>query len=65
METNEEQLARLEAKLDAVNVSVEKTRKYVFGLVVTMVVAALLPILLGALMLPFLTSTLGSVYGGI
>ena len=63
MNPHEEQLARVEQKLDAVYASTEKTRKYILIMLTATLVMAVLPIILGAIMLPMLTSTLGSVYG--
>lgn len=61
-QSHEEQLARLEQKIDAVKETAEKTKKYVFIMLIATVSMAVLPILLGALALPFMMSTLGSVY---
>ena len=63
MNPQEEQLARLEQKIDAVYVSTEKSRKYILTMLIATLVMAVLPIILGALALPMLMSTLGGVYG--
>ena len=62
METTEEKLARLETKIDAVYVSSEKSRKYLLTILIGTVLMFILPLLLGALILPFLMSTLGGIY---
>ncbi len=63
METPEQQLARLEEKIDAVYASVEKSRKYILTMVVITVATILLPILLGALILPSALESVGNMYG--
>ncbi len=63
METPEQQLIRLEEKIDAVYASVEKSRKYILTMVIITIVTIVLPILLGALLLPSLLSSMSSVYG--
>lgn len=62
METTEQQLARLEEKIDAVYKSSEKSRKYLLTMLIGSVLMVVLPLILAALILPFLMSTLGSVY---
>jgi uncharacterized protein YqhQ len=62
METTEQQLARLEEKIDAVYKSSEKSRKYLLSMLIGSVLMVVLPLILAALMVPFLMSTLGSVY---
>lgn len=62
MNPQEEQLARMEQKIDAIKASAEKTRKYVLIMLIGTAAMALLPLLFGAIMLPYLTSTLGGVY---
>lgn len=63
METPEQQLIRLEEKIDAVYASVEKSRKYILTMVIITVATIVLPILLGALLLPSMLSSIGGVYG--
>lgn len=62
METTEQQLARLEEKIDAVYKSSEKSRKYLLAMLIGSVLMVVLPLILAALAIPFLMSTLGSVY---
>lgn len=63
MDTNDERHVRLEQKIDAISTSVEKTRKYVLIMLIGTVVMFILPLIMGGLMIPFLMSTLGGVYG--
>ncbi len=63
METIEERLTRLESKIDATYASSEKSRKYLLSILIGSVLMVVLPLILAALMIPFLMSTLGSVYG--
>lgn len=62
METIEERLTRLEAKLDATHTSAEKTRKYVLIMLIGTVLMFVLPLIMALVMLPFMLSTIGSVY---
>ena len=62
METTEERLARMEAKIDAVYVSAEKSRKYLLTTVIVTVVTIVLPLLIAAIALPSIMSTLTSAY---
>jgi hypothetical protein len=62
MEIQESDIARLEKKIDAVYASVEKVRKYAQVMVIVTIVTILLPILIGALIVPTLMSTVGSMY---
>lgn len=61
-ETNEAQFARLEEKIDAVYASVEKSRKYLLTMVIVTFVTILLPIIIAAIALPMVMSTVGSMY---
>ena len=61
-ETNEAQFARLEEKIDAVYASVEKSRKYLLTMVIVTFVTILLPILIAAIALPMVMSTIGGMY---
>ncbi len=62
METIEEKITRLEQKIDAVYVSSEKSRKYLLIILIGTIVMFILPLIMGALMLPFLMSTVGGMY---
>ncbi len=61
-ETNEAQFARLEEKIDAVYASVEKSRKYLLTMVIVTLVTIALPIIIAAIALPMVMSTVGSMY---
>ena len=64
----EEVLKKLEEqdkKIDAIYVSVEKTRKYFLWTMIATLAAIVLPIIAAIIMVPWLMSTLGSVYGGL
>lgn len=63
METIEERLARVEQKIDAMQVSVEKTRKYILTMLIASIVMVVLPILIALIMIPVAMSSLGSMYG--
>lgn len=63
METNEERLARIEAKLDATFASAEKTRKYLLTTLIVSVAVIVLPLIAMVFVLPSFVSTLGSAYG--
>jgi hypothetical protein len=54
-----------EKKIDEIYVSVEKTRKYFLWTMIITVVTIVLPILVLIILIPWLMSTLGSVYGGL
>lgn len=62
METTEEQLKRLEEKIDAVYVSTEKARKYLLITLIITVVTIVLPILIAIFMIPVALDTFGSLY---
>ncbi len=62
METTEQQLIRLEEKIDAVYVSTEKTRQYILWMLIGSVLMIVLPIILALLALPMLLDTVGSMY---
>ncbi len=62
METIEQQLIRLEEKIDAVYASAEKTRKYVLWMVVGSILMVVLPIVLALIALPMLLDTVGTMY---
>jgi len=54
-----------EKKIDAIYVSVEKTRKYFQWTLIITVVTIVLPIVVLIIMIPWLMSTLSSAYGGL
>ena len=56
-------LEEQEKKIDAIYVSVEKTRKYFLWTLIVTVVTIVLPIIILIVMIPWLMSTLGSAYG--
>jgi CHASE3 domain sensor protein len=56
-------LEEQEKKIDAIYVSVEKTRKYFQWTLIVTVVTIVLPIIILIVMIPWLMSTLGSAYG--
>lgn len=62
METPEEQMIRLEEKIDAIYKSVEKTRKYFLTTLIITLVTLLLPIIIAAFLIPMAMSTFGSMY---
>ena len=62
METQEETLARLEEKIDAVYASSEKSRKYLLTILIGSVLMVILPVLIAVLMIPFALSTFGNIY---
>ncbi len=62
MNPQEEKLALLEQKIDAVYVSVEKSRKYLLTMVIITVVTVALPLLIMAFALPAALSSLEGVY---
>ncbi len=62
METHEEQLTRVEQKIDAMYKSVEKTRKYILTMLIASIVMVVLPILMAIAIVPIAMSSLGSIY---
>lgn len=54
-----------EKKIDAIYVSVEKTRKYFLWTLIITVVTIVIPIVILIIMIPWMMSTLGNVYGGL
>ena len=62
MNPQEEQLARLEQKIDAVYASTEKSRKYLLTMLIASVLMVVLPLILATIALPILMSTLGGIY---
>ncbi len=63
METQEERLDRLEQKIDAIYKSTEKSRKYLLTMLIGTVVMVVLPLILAAVLLPMMLSTVGTMYG--
>lgn len=59
----EERVARMEQKIDAIYVSVEKTRNYFKWTLIISVVMIVLPILLSLILVPILMNTVSSMYG--
>jgi nitrogen fixation/metabolism regulation signal transduction histidine kinase len=62
METQEETLARLEEKIDAVYKSSEKSRKYLLTMLIATILMVVLPLILAGVMLPLVLSTFGNIY---
>ena len=62
MEKIEEDIVRLEEKIDAVYASVEKVRKYLLITLIVTVVTIVLPIIIALFMIPMALSTFGSMY---
>ena len=58
-------LEEQEKKIDAIYVSVEKTRKYFQWTMIITVVTIVLPIVAIIILLPWLMNTLSSAYGGL
>lgn len=63
MNPHEEQLARVEQKIDAMFVSVEKTRKYLLTMLIATGVMVVLPLIIAAIILPMVMSSVTSMYG--
>lgn len=61
----EKRLQAMEGKLDAIHVSVERTRKYFLWTLVLSVAFFLLPLVGILIAVPFLLDTLSSAYGGL
>ena len=58
-------LEEQDKKIDAIYVSVEKTRKYFLWTMIITVVTIVLPIIILIVMIPWLMGTLSSAYGGL
>ena len=58
-------LEEQEKKIDAIYVSVEKTRKYFQWTLIITVVTIVLPVIILIVMIPWLMGTLSSAYGGL
>lgn len=63
MDNQNEQLTRLEQKIDATYVVAEKTRKYILTMLVVTLITVALPLLIAVVMVPMILSSLGSAYG--
>ncbi len=63
MNENQEQLARMEQKIDAIYVSAEKSRKYMLTMLVGTIAMIVLPLLAAAVIVPMALSSLGAAYG--
>jgi uncharacterized protein YqhQ len=63
MNPHEEQLARVEQKVDAMYASVEKTRKYLLTMLIATGVMVVLPLIIAAIILPMVMSSVTSMYG--
>ncbi len=61
----EQRLAAQEEKINAIYVSVEKTRKYLLIIMWSTVAMVVLPLLAGALIVPYVISSFSSYYGGL
>lgn len=59
----EQKLIEQEEKINAIHVSVEKTRKYLLIIMWSSVLMIALPLLIGALIVPYLLSSLSNYYG--
>lgn len=53
----------IEAQLERIEKDVKATKKYVLIMLIGVVATAVLPLILGALALPLLMSTMGGMYG--
>lgn len=53
----------IEERLVRIERDVKATKKYVLIMLIGVVATAVLPLILGAIAVPFLMSTMGSVYG--
>jgi len=62
MEKIEEDLIRLEEKIDAVYASMEKVKKYLLTTLIITVVTIVLPIIIALIMIPMALSTFGTMY---
>ncbi|MDD5463862.1 MAG: hypothetical protein PHP62_01835 [Candidatus Moranbacteria bacterium] len=64
----EEILKKLEEqqiKIDAMYMSVEKLRKYFLWTLIVTIVTVVAPLIILAIALPFMISTISSAYGGL
>ena len=63
MENLEERLNKIEDKIDAVFLFVEKTRKYILASLIITLVMIGLPVILAAFVIPTVIDTLSGIYG--
>ncbi len=63
METIEDQMNRLEEKIDTMYVSIEKVRKYLLTTLIITIITILLPILIAILIVPTILKTFEGMYG--
>lgn len=61
----EQQLAKQEEKINAIFISVEKTRKYLLIIMWSTVLMVVVPLLAGAIIVPFVISSLSGYYGAL
>ena len=62
MNPQEEQLARLEQKIDAIYTSTEKTRKYIKTMLIVTLITIVLPLILAVVFVPIVMSMFGDLY---
>jgi hypothetical protein len=60
-----EQLAAQDQKIEAIYVSVEKTRKYLLIIMWSSIAMIVLPLLAGAIIVPLVMSSFTSMYSGL
>ena len=65
MDDIQKKLAELEAKIDAVYRSAERTRKYFLWTLIIAVVTFVLPLIALAFLIPFYISQLTGMYAGL
>lgn len=61
----EQQLVKQEEKINAIYISVEKTRKYLLIIMWSTVLMVVVPLLAGAIIVPFVISSLSGYYGAL
>lgn len=62
MEPQQQNLSQIEERLASIEVEIRKTKKYVLIMLIGTIAMALLPVILGVVMVPMLMSTVGSMY---
>lgn len=62
---NEQQLKKLEEKIDTMYAAIEKLRKYFLATLIITIAMVVLPIIGLLFALPLLMSTLSGTYGGL
>ena len=60
-----DKFAEQEKKIDAIYISVEKTRKYFLWTLIITIVTVVVPVIILIFMIPRLISTLGTAYSGL